>query len=111
MKQFTGGMEKKTLLQTSAITLAAVIRGITCLIIFWTKSTEQGKLPIIAWQIYLLLFLISYFYRDIYIFDGLSDQYQGGQQQCLPQEVAPLRPQYCYQQLALHLIYLARHQL
>ena len=45
-----------------------------------------------------------------YIFHGLSDQYQGGQQQCLPQEIAPRRQQYCYQQLALHLIYLARHQ-
>ena len=53
VKQFTGGMEKKTLLQTSAITLAAVIRGIICLMIFWTKSTEEGKLPIIAWHIYL----------------------------------------------------------
>ena len=49
MKQFTGGMEKKTLLRTVAITLAAVIRGIICLIIFWTKSTEEGKLPIITW--------------------------------------------------------------
>ena len=56
VKQFTaGGMEKKTLHRTSANTLAAVIRGIICLMIFWTKSTEEGKLPIIAWQIYLLL--------------------------------------------------------
>ena len=49
MKQFTGGMEKKTLLRTVAITLAAVIRGIICLIIFWITSKEEGKLPIIAW--------------------------------------------------------------
>ena len=56
MKQVTGGMEKKALLRTSAITLADVILGIICLMIFWTKSTEEGKLPIMAWQIYLLLF-------------------------------------------------------
>ena len=46
----------------------------------------------------------------IYIFDGLCDKYQGGQQQCLLQEVASRRQQDYYQQLALHVIYLARHQ-
>ena len=54
MTQFTGGMEKKALRRTLAITLAAVILGIICIIIFWIKSKEDGKLTIIAWQIYLL---------------------------------------------------------
>ena len=41
-------MEKKAVRRTSAITLADVILGIICPIIFWTKSTEEGKLPIFA---------------------------------------------------------------
>ena len=48
-------MEKKALRRTLAMTLPDVILGIVCFIIFWTKSTEGGKLQIIASQIYLLL--------------------------------------------------------
>ena len=48
VKQFTGGMEKKALRRTLAISLADVILNIICLTIFWAKSTEEGKLPIIA---------------------------------------------------------------
>ena len=48
-------MEKKALRRTLAMTLPDVILGIVCFIIFWNKSTEGGKLQIIASQIYLLL--------------------------------------------------------
>ena len=87
MKQFTGGMEKRALRRTLAITLAAVIRGFICLIIFWTKSTEEGKLPIIAWQIYLLLESCSNWAKNI-LFVSV-DFFSHQQQQLLKPQSLP----------------------
>ena len=63
-------MEKKALRRTLAMTLPDVILGIVCFIIFWTKSTEGGKLQIIASQIYLLLktFFSEIFFSSPLIF-------------------------------------------